>query len=247
MSGPDALLGGRVRLDQDAAGLRAAIEPVLLAAAVPARTGDAVLEAGAGVGAASLCLLARVEGARAVGLERDEVQAAAAERNAALNGWEGRFRAIAADLGTAEAARRVADAGPFDHAMANPPWHSGGTAPAVAPRRAAKHAEPATPLALWVAFLARRVRPRGSVTVILPAAMLPEAVAAARAAGLGSLSLFPFWPRSGEAARRVIVAGRKGGRGAARLLPGLVLHRADGRYTDEAEAVLRHAAALTIA
>ena len=47
MSGPsavpgateDALLGGRVVLRQPAAGYRAAIDPVLLAAAVPARGG----------------------------------------------------------------------------------------------------------------------------------------------------------------------------------------------------------------
>ena len=42
----DALLGGRVRLLQPKNGLRAAIDPVFLAASVPARSGDCVLDVG---------------------------------------------------------------------------------------------------------------------------------------------------------------------------------------------------------
>jgi tRNA1(Val) A37 N6-methylase TrmN6 len=42
----DLLLGGRVRLEQPAEGLRAAIDAVLLAAAIPARAPEAVLELG---------------------------------------------------------------------------------------------------------------------------------------------------------------------------------------------------------
>ena len=53
------LLGGRVRYAQPARGYRTGIEPVLLAAAVPAVPGQAVLEAGTGAGAALLCLAAR--------------------------------------------------------------------------------------------------------------------------------------------------------------------------------------------
>jgi len=67
----DALLGQRVRLRQPRRGYRAAIDPVLLAAAVPARAGDRVLELGAGVGAAALCLAARVAGCFVTLLERD--------------------------------------------------------------------------------------------------------------------------------------------------------------------------------
>lgn len=247
MSEADALLGGRVRLRQDQAGLRATIDPVLLAAAVPGLAGEAVLEAGTGVGTASLCLLARVAGLRAVGVEQDAAQAEAAAANAALNGWADRFTAIAGSIGDRAAARAAAAQGPFAHAMANPPWFSGGTRPEGAARLAAKHADGAPPLAAWLGFLSRRVAPRGSVTVILPAAQVPEAFAAFTAAGIGSLAAFPLWPRQGEAARRVIMAGRKGGRAPCRLLAGMVLHRLDGRFTDEAEAILRHGEALGIA
>ena len=61
----DTLLGGRVRLRQPVAGYRAAIDPVFLAAAVPAVPGDRALDVGCGAGAAALCLAIRVPDCRA--------------------------------------------------------------------------------------------------------------------------------------------------------------------------------------
>ena len=59
----DAFLGGRLRLLQPAQGYRAGVDPVLLAASVPAMLGQRVLELGCGVGAALLCLGRRGTGA----------------------------------------------------------------------------------------------------------------------------------------------------------------------------------------
>jgi tRNA1Val (adenine37-N6)-methyltransferase len=66
-------------------GYRTGIEPVLLAASVPARSGQRVVEAGTGAGAGLLCLLARVAGLSAIGIERDADMAALARRNLADN------------------------------------------------------------------------------------------------------------------------------------------------------------------
>ena len=55
----DAFLGGRLRIWQPRAGYRAGIDPVMLAAAVPARPRQSVLELGCGAGTASLCLAAQ--------------------------------------------------------------------------------------------------------------------------------------------------------------------------------------------
>ena len=63
------LLGGRVRYAQPRVGYRTGIEPVLLAAAVAARAGERVLEAGCGAGAGLLCLAARVPGITGLGVE----------------------------------------------------------------------------------------------------------------------------------------------------------------------------------
>ncbi|WP_439577067.1 tRNA1(Val) (adenine(37)-N6)-methyltransferase [Elioraea sp.] len=242
----DALLGGRVRLCQPAEGFRAAIDPVLLAAAVPARPGDRVLEAGTGSGAAALCLLARVAGARVVGIERNAALAELARTNAALNGNGDRFLVVTGDLATRATARAAAAHGACAHAMANPPFHLGGTVSPLAPRREAGHESAEVALALWVAAMARRLAPRGTLTLVLPPARLPDAIAALGEAGIGGLALLPLWPRAGAAARRVIVQGIKGGRAPCRLLPGVALHRAEGGYTDAAERVLREADALAL-
>jgi len=61
------LLGGSVQYAQPRHGFRSGIEPVLLAASVPAKAGDRVLEGGSGAGAALLCVAARVAGVDGVG------------------------------------------------------------------------------------------------------------------------------------------------------------------------------------
>lgn len=242
----DRLLGGRVLLRQPRAGFRAAIDPVLLAAAVPARPGERVLDAGTGSGAAALCLLARLGGIRVTAIERDPVLAQLAAANAVRNGAADRFTVIAGDVTAPTTARAAAALGACAHAMANPPFHRGGTPSPVAARRRAGHESPEAVLADWVAAMARRLTPRGTLTLILPPARLPDAIAACGAAGIGSLALVPLWPRAGEPAKRLIVHGIRGGRGPCRMTAGLVLHRDDGRYTEAVERILREGAALPL-
>src|ERR1022692_4866870 len=81
----DRILGGRVKYIQPRDGLRAAIDPVLLAAAVPARPGERVLEGGTGAGAALLCLAARVPDISGLGIDRDAGLLRLAYANATAN------------------------------------------------------------------------------------------------------------------------------------------------------------------
>jgi tRNA1Val (adenine37-N6)-methyltransferase len=228
------LLDGRVRHDQLTTGHRTGIEPVLLAAAVAARSGERVLEGGTGSGAGLLCLAARVGGINGVGIERDPVLAALARANIAANGFVG-LTIEKADLATARPGGR------FDHAFANPPWHAADGTRSPDARQEAARRGAAGLLALWAARLAAPLRHRGTLTFALAAASLPDALAALSAAGCGGAAVLPLWPRAGCAARLMLLRGIKGGRGPCTLLPGLVLHREGGGYTAEAEAILRHA------
>ena len=67
----DRLLGGRLRFLQPRRGYRVAIDPVLLAAAVPAAPGERVLDAGAAPARRPCASPRACPGARVVGLERD--------------------------------------------------------------------------------------------------------------------------------------------------------------------------------
>src|SRR5690348_11130011 len=111
------LLGGRVRYAQPAQGFRSGLEPVLLAASVPARPGERVLEGGSGAGAALLCLAARVPGVQGVGIEQDTALCGLASDNTAANGFAD-LRFVRADM------TAPPDLGAFDHACANPPYHA---------------------------------------------------------------------------------------------------------------------------
>lgn len=234
------LLDGRMRYAQPRTGYRSGIEPVLLAAAVPARPEERVLEAGSGAGATLLCLAARVPHLHGTGVERDPDLAALAARNLADNGLTSRFAVTAADIAA------LPDIGVFDHACANPPWHDPrGTASPLAAREAAKRAVSGL-LPIWAKQLAARLRRRGTLTFILPAALLAQGLAALDAAECGAAALLPLWPKPGLPARLILLQAIKAAAGPCRVLPGLTLHRAEGGYTESAEAILRHGAALPI-
>ncbi len=239
----DRLLGGRLRFLQPRRGYRVAIDPILLAAAVPAAAGDRVLDAGAGTGAAALCLAARVQGARVIGVERDPELLAIGQRNAAANLGLAPVELVGGDLldGTL-----VLPCRPFDHVMTNPPYHRRGaaTSPRTATGAAAHLAD--TDLCSWVRACLDLLRPRGRLTLIHSADAVADLLGAL-AGRAGDIVIYPLWPSSEAShAKRVIVAARNGGRGPTRLARGLVLHRPDGRFADAAEAVLRDAAALPL-
>jgi tRNA1(Val) A37 N6-methylase TrmN6 len=230
-----------VRHTQAPNGFRSGIEPVLLAASVPARPGECVIEAGCGAGAGLLCLTARVGAIRGVGIERDATEAARAQANAAANGMD-TLAFVVADIARAPVAAGVAH-----HAFANPPYHALSVAPPSADdrRRAAKSATEET-LIVWLGAMALATRPGGTVTLALPAASTPSAIDAFRSAGIGSAILWPLWPRATRPAKLMLIQGRVGGRGPFRIGPGLVLHGDGQTYTDAADAILRHGAALPL-
>ena len=226
------LLGGAIRYRQFAEGYRTGLEPVLLAAFVPAAPGARVVEAGCGAGAGLLCLAHRVRLGEGVGVERDPALAALANANFKENGF-GQLGAEAAAIETWQPATR------FDHALANPPWHDpAGTPSPLSGRRDAKEGGAET-VALWARQLSAALTAGGTLSMVLPSALLGAALSAFAAAELGRLTVFPLWPGRGRPARLLLVRGVKAQRGPDQLLAGLVLHRAEGELSDEAERVLR--------
>lgn len=241
----DDFLGGRITILQPRRGYRAAMDPVLLAAAVPAQDGESVLDLGCGVGTAALCLAARVPGLVLAGLERQASYAGLARRNAAANG-------IALDVieGDVAAMPGVLRARSFDHVLLNPPYYppGSGTAAEDAGREAAQRE--ATPLAAWLDAATRRLRDGGVLTLIQMAERLPDVMVAL--AGRGSLTVLPVAPRMGRPAGRVVLSLRKGGRAPFRLLGPLILHAGAAHegdresHTPAARAILREGAPLPL-
>jgi tRNA1Val (adenine37-N6)-methyltransferase len=233
------LLGGRVTYRQKRQGYRTGIEPILLAACVPARAGERVVEAGTGAGPGLLALNARIPGIIGLGIERDPGMADIAAANVALNAPNTlKIQCHPLEDWTPD--------GPYDHAFANPPWHpDAGTPPLDPGRHAAKRANDKT-LPLWIRALATPLRRRGTLTLVLPAASFSQAVAALATCHCTEITLLPLWPHAGEPAKLIILQAIREGRGASRILPGLVLHEPDGTYTPHASAILRDAAGVML-
>lgn len=248
MTGPDAALSrdafldGRVMAWQPRIGYRAATDPVFLAAAVPARAGQSVLELGCGVGVASLCLACRVPGLQHTAIEVQPEYAALARRNADAAGVA--LNVVDGDV--ADLPESLRDQS-FDHVFANPPYYA-ASGPAAYDAGRDRALREATPLAVWVDAALRRTRPGGWVTLIHLTERLPDLLAALSGRA-GAVTVLPLTAREGQAARRVIVTARKGARSPFTLLPAFIVHAGaahagDGdSFTPAARRILRDGAA----
>jgi tRNA1(Val) A37 N6-methylase TrmN6 len=242
----DGFLGGRLTVRQPREGFRSSVDAVLLAAAVPGKAGQSVLDIGCGAGVAALCLGARIPGVALAGIEIQPPYAELARRNGTANGivfsvWTGDIARMPADLRTQV----------FDHVLMNPPYFRAGdgTASRDGGREAALRTGAA--MADWIGAGLKRLRPGGHLTLIQTIERLPEALAALPSHGAGGI-LLPILPRQGRSATRFILQVRKGGRSAFRLLAPFVLHAGESHlrdgddYTPEARAILRDGAALDL-
>ncbi|MCA0044327.1 tRNA1(Val) (adenine(37)-N6)-methyltransferase [Celeribacter litoreus] len=240
----DAFLGGRVHVFQPKKGYRAGVDPVLLAASVEARPRQSVLELGCGAGTASLCLNSRVPDLKITGVELQPFYADLARKSALENGApmvvvEADLRALPPEIKETH----------FDHVIANPPYYERhrSTAATDAGRETALGGD--TPLETWFDVAARRLRPKGYLTMIQKVDRLPEMLAACEGR-LGSLMVRPIQPRIGRDAELVILRARKGGRAIFRLCAPLIMHEGerherDGEsYCKEVSNILRNGSSL---
>ena len=197
---------------------------MLLAAATLARSGDRVVDFGAGVGAAGLALAKRVPAIQLLLVEIDPELAELARGNAASN-------AIAADvitLDVASAPDQYAAAGlapdSVDVVLMNPPFNDPARhrlSPDMA--RAMAHAATAATLEDWVRAARRVLKSQGMLTLLWRADGLAE-VLTALDRGFGSLAILPVHGDATSPAIRLLVRATKGGKAPTRLLRGLMLN-----------------------
>ena len=237
------LLGSRLNMLSAKSGYRASIDPVLLAASVPVRTGQRVLDVGCGTGAAALCLVTRMPGLHAMGIDYQLPLIILANKIASLNGLVSRTQFISCDL-----------LGPitypqphsFDHVMANPPhlkFGSGNVSPD--PLKVVANVEGKAKLKDWVLFCFKSVVNGGTVTFVHRYDRKDELISLVKNYGL--VTILPLWPKIlGIGAKRVLVQVIKGTSVDIHEKAGLVLHTEKNVYTQEAHEILREAKALKI-
>ena len=220
----DAFLGGRLRLRQPKSGHRAGHDAMLLAAATSARSGDRVVDFGAGIGAAGLAVAKRVAGIELVLVEIDQALAELARGNAASN-------AIPADvivLDITSAADAFAAAGlppdSVDVVLMNPPFND-PVRHRASPDKAREiaHVATAATLGTWIHAAKRILKSGGVLTLIWRADGLAE-VLAALDRGFGNLAILPVHGDAKKPAIRVLVRAVKGGKAPTQMHAALMLN-----------------------
>ena len=247
MGEPVRLLGGRLSLLQAETGHRAGTDAVLLAAAAELHPGERFVDVGAGVGTAGLALALRCPTATGVLLEADATTAEFARRNCVLNAVADRVQVVERDLFARGGERPPAL--PSEGAMlvvTNPPFFLADTVRSSPDRsRAGAHVMGAYGHGDWLAAAAALLAPKGRLVMIHRPDAVPALLAACEGR-LGGLVLRPVAPREGGDAVRILLGGVKGSRAPLRIAPPFVLHRADGGFTEEAQAVHRGEASINL-
>lgn len=240
--GEDRLLDGRLILRQPRKGHRAGSDAVLLAASLPELGEGPLLDIGAGVGTIGLAAALAQTLLRVVLLERDPELAGLAQANAALNGLAERVTVVTGDVAGPAAALGLTP-NSFACVAMNPPFYPprANRASPVANRRAA-HVEEAG-LEAWLRAARRLLKPRGRLLVVHRAEALPELLAEL-ATGFGAVAIRPVHAWADQPAIRILVSATLGSKKPAALLPALVLHGSEGRFTPEADSLHRGRARL---
>lgn len=234
----DYLLGGAVTLKQPVDGYRAAVDAVLLAASVSinSRRDEKILDVGAAVGSAGLCVARRLESAKVTGVELQNDLYALFCRNVMENELVDRVRPIHGDINNSKLPLLAES---FDQVISNPPYYAGGTRPANE-SRATAHQEGSADLKDWIGFCLKMVRQKGRITLVHRADHLDRIIGLLHGRA-GDMTVYPIWSKAdSDVPLRVIVSARKGVASPLTLRRGLVLHDAAGIYLPETDVLLRN-------
>ncbi len=244
----DAVLGGRLRLEQPRRGHRFGHDAILLAAACPARAGERAVDLGAGVGAAGLALAKRIDGLMVTLVEVDAQLASLAMENVRRNGLALRVSTALLDVAAPAGAFAAAGLPPefAERVLMNPPFNDPQRQRTSPDRqRRFAHSLPGGALTDWVNTAARLLRARGTLSMIWRADGLAEVLRSLEPP-FGAVTVLPVHSRMGDAAIRILVRASKASRAPLAILPGLVLNDELGQPTARTNSVLRDGVALPL-
>lgn len=233
----DSLSIGNLQFLQAENGYRYSLDPILLARFVKIGKGDRVVDLGTGAGILPLLLARLSDAAELTGIERQPELAARAGRNVELNSLQDRVRILRADIRNI---RDMLPAGCVDLVVSNPPYRqldSGRIAPN--DERAAARHELSGGLTDFVSAASWVLKGGGSFAVIYLAERLPELLGRMVAAGIEPKRLRMVHPRQGQAAKMVLLEGRKGGRPGLLVEPPLYIYENGVVARNYTEEVLR--------
>jgi tRNA1(Val) A37 N6-methylase TrmN6 len=205
-----------------------------------------ILDVGCGVGSVGLCVLSRNNHIQLTGIDIQSNLADIARQNALLNGFADRCRFFHCDIKK----EKLIEDNHFNTVMMNPPYLEDGTHTSSPEKiKATSHGEGISGATLedWIKYAHRKLKQGGFLTLIHRADRMDDVLhTLIKKNWFGSLVIDPLWPHEGEDAKRVIIRARKERYAPTILKSGMIIHKSDGKYTREAEAVLSEGAAISL-
>jgi len=219
-----------LKILQGKTGYRFSLDPVLLCGFARIRPQDRVLDLGTGAGVIPLLLASRHASVQIVGVELQEDLADRARRSASLNRLEKRIEVVCGDM---RDPGLLSGFKPFTVVLSNPPYRPAGTG-RLAPgseRAAARH-ELSGSLEDFVGTAAQHLDDGGRFFMVHLAERLTDVLCAMRLNRLEPKRLRLVLSRAEEAARLILVEGRKGAKPGLAVESPLVIYHGEG-YSSE--------------
>ena len=242
----DALMGGTVTIEQPENGFRAGIDAVLLSACPPMpKTGEQVLDVGAGVGSAGICYgvrtrIATIPNTHLHLIEQNDTFTPYGHTNMNSNGLSNCATYHTTDISIAKDHPIKNDS--IHHILTNPPYETAQQgSPSPYATRTHANIEGTADLPCWIKYCNRILKRGGTLSMIHRADRVHDILSAMNGY-FGDIHILPVQSLSDKPAIRVLIHAKKGMRGGCILHQPLILQKTDksGDYTEQAEQYIRH-------
>ncbi|MFD0915993.1 tRNA1(Val) (adenine(37)-N6)-methyltransferase [Pseudahrensia aquimaris] len=220
---------------------RPGMDALLLAATVPSDQVGLVADYGAGNGAVGMAVLNRCPACQVDLIERD-IEMTQLIYGAMMDPFNdhlaARMRLVRADVTDTAQMKKASDRthGCYDRIVANPPYNTADHRASPDPKRAAAHQMEEGGLTKWIISANTMLKSKGVITFILRPVNLPEVLQAMQGR-FGAIAIKPVQSKQVAAAKRILVCAQKASAAPLQLLPPIILHQADGTFTQTADAV----------
>ena len=196
-----------------------------------------ILDVGSGTGAVSLCLAHRLKenNVQITGIDIQPELVELSNRSAELNHF-GFLQYHPFDIREPVKNSVLAPCS-FDIVISNPPY-SDHDMPSPNKSKAAAHNLNRFNLTQWLQFCLKMAKPFGRIYLVNRVEAVPE-ICCALQGKAENIIIRPVYSKSGQSAKRILLSAQKDSKTPCRVLEPFVVHEADGRYTADAQKILR--------
>ena len=232
----DTFFNGKIKVVQNQAGYRFSIDAVLLAYQAAPRSGDKIVDLGAGCGIISLIIAFRRPDVRIYAVELQPQLAELAAANVNQNRLADRIDVLCADM---KLLNRKMTAGPLDLIVCNPPYRRPGSGRLNpdSQRAIARHEIKAN-LGDVLQTARRMLRTAGRLVTIYPAERTTDILSQMRKERIEPKLIRMVHSSPDAEARLILVEGVKEGRPGLKVSSALIIYDQKGDYTAEVKQML---------